>query len=113
MAGIVECVPNVSEGRRLDVVDGLANVIAATPGVRLLDRTSDPDHNRSVFTFARDPDAVERPALSLIDATFKPIDIRGHTGQHPRLRAVDVVPFVPLPVVTPEQCITIAHRRRA
>src|SRR5260370_3395066 len=110
MAGIVECVPNGSEGRRLDVVDGLANVIAATPGVRLLDRTSDPDHNRSVFTFAGDPDAVERAALSLIDATFKVIDMRGHTGEHPRLGAVDVVPFVPLAGVTMEQCIAIAHR---
>jgi glutamate formiminotransferase len=110
MAGIVECVPNISEGRRLDVVDGLASVITATPGVRLLDRTSDPDHNRSVFTFAGDPAAVERAALALIDAAYRVIDMRGHTGEHPRLGAVDVVPFVPLAGVTMADCVAIAHR---
>ena len=73
MPGIVECVPNISEGRRLDVVDGLAAVIAATRGVRLLDRTSDPDHTRSVFTFAGEAGAVERAALALIDATYQEI----------------------------------------
>ncbi|MDP9321230.1 MAG: glutamate formimidoyltransferase [Chloroflexota bacterium] len=110
MAGIVECVPNVSEGRRLDVIERLANVITATPGVRLLDRTSDPDHNRSVFTFAGEPDAVERAALDLIDAAYKAVDMRGHTGEHPRLGAVDVVPFVPLVGVTMDECVAIAHR---
>ena len=110
MPGIIECVPNVSEGRRLDVIEGLAKVIAATPGVRLLDRTSDPDHNRSVFTFAGEADAVERAALALIDATYKVIDMRGHQGQHPRIGAVDVVPFVPLAGATMADCIAIAHR---
>ena len=110
MAGIIECVPNVSEGRRLDVIDGLAKVIGATPGVRLLDRTSDPDHNRSVFTFAGDPEAVERAALALVDATYAVVDMRGHVGAHPRLGAVDVVPFVPLAGVTMEECVAIAHR---
>jgi glutamate formiminotransferase len=110
MAGIVECVPNISEGRRLDVVDGLASVITAVPGVRLLDRTSDPDHNRSVFTFAGDPAAVERAALALIDATYRVVDMRGHRGEHPRLGAVDVVPFVPLAGVTMADCVAIAHR---
>jgi len=110
MAGIVECVPNISEGRRLDVVDGLASVITAIPGVRLLDRTSDPDHNRSVFTFAGDPAAVERAALALIDATYRVVDMRGHRGAHPRLGAVDVVPFVPLAGVAMADCVAIAHR---
>jgi len=110
MPGIVECVPNVSEGRRLDVIDGLARVITATLGVRLLDRTSDPDHNRSVFTFAGEPDAVERAALALIDATYKAVDMRGHKGEHPRLGAVDVVPFVPLAGVTMAECVALAHR---
>jgi len=110
MSGIVECVPNVSEGRRLDVIDGLANTITAVPGVRLLDRTSDPDHNRSVFTFAGDADAVERAALALIDATYQVVDMRGHKGEHPRLGAVDVVPFVPLAGVTMEECVAIARR---
>src|SRR6476620_2245591 len=110
MAGIVECVPNVSEGRRLDVIAGLANVITAVPGVRLLDQTSDADHNRSVFTFAGDPDAVERAALALIDASFAVIDMRGHKGEHPRLGAVDVGPFVPLAGVTMDECVAIARR---
>lgn len=110
MPGIIECVPNVSEGRRLDVIDGLATVIVATPGVRLLDRTSDPDHNRSVFTFAGDADAVESAALALIEATYKVVDMRGHTGEHPRLGAVDVVPFVPLAGATMADCVAIAHR---
>ena len=110
MSGIVECVPNVSEGRRVDVIDGLASVIAATPGIRLLDRTSDPDHNRSVFTFAGDPDAVESAALALIDATYAVVDMRGHKGEHPRLGAVDVVPFVPLAGVTMDDCVAMAHR---
>lgn len=110
MPGIIECVPNVSEGRRLDVIEGLATVIGAVVGVRLLDRTSDPDHNRSVFTFAGDADAVERAALALIDATYKVVDMRGHTGEHPRLGAVDVVPFVPLAGATMAECVAIAHR---
>src|ERR1043165_5442781 len=110
MSGIVESVPNVSEGRRVDVIDGLASIIGATPGIRLLDRTSDPDHNRSVFTFAGDPDAVESAALALIDATYAVVDMRGHKGEHPRLGAVDVVPFVPLAGVTMDDCVAMAHR---
>ncbi len=110
MPGIVECVPNISEGRRLDVIEGLAKVVVATPGVRLLDRTSDPDHNRSVFTFAGEADAVESAALALIDATYKVVDMRGHKGEHPRLGAVDVVPFVPLAGATMADCVAIAHR---
>src|SRR5260221_1093387 len=110
MPGIVECVPNVSEGRRLDVIEGIAKLIAAVPGVRLWDRTSDPDHTRSVFTFAGDADAVERAALALIDATYQVVDMRGHKGEHPRLGAVDVVPFVPLAGATMADCVAIAHR---
>ena len=110
MSGLVECVPNVSEGRRLEVVDGLAEVIRATPGIRLLDRTSDADHNRSVFTFAGGPEAVERAALALVDAAIRAIDMRAHRGEHPRLGAVDVIPFVPLAGVTMDDCVALAHR---
>ena len=110
MAGLVECVPNVSEGRRREVIDGLARVISATPGIRLLDQTSDPDHNRSVFTFAGEPDAVEDAALALIAATYQAVDMRTHRGAHPRLGAVDVVPFVPLAGVTMDDCVAIARR---
>ena len=105
---LVECVPNVSEGRRRDVVDRLAAAIEAVPGVRLLDRTSDPDHNRSVFTFAGAPDAVAVAALALVRAAYAEIDLRTHTGEHPRIGAVDVIPFVPLAGVTMDDCVALA-----
>ncbi len=106
---LVECVPNVSEGRRRDVIDRLAKAIRGVPGVRLLDQTSDVDHNRSVFTFAGDADAVTAAAHALITSAFGEIDMRTHKGEHPRLGAVDVVPFVPLAGVTMEECVAIAH----
>lgn len=110
MAALVECVPNISEGRRPELVRGLADVVSAVPGVRLLDLTSDPDHNRSVLTFAGDADAVEAAALALIAATYVEVDMRSHHGEHPRLGAVDVVPFVPLSGTTMEECVAIARR---
>lgn len=110
MSGLVECVANVSEGRRPDVVKGLADVVAAVPGVRLLDVTSDPDHNRSVITFAGDRAAVEAAALALVTAAYREIDMQTHQGEHPRLGAVDVVPFVPLSGTTMEECVAIAKR---
>ena len=110
MAGLVECVPNVSEGRRPDVVGRLAEVVAAVSGVRLLDTTSDPDHNRSVLTFAGEAAAVEAAALALVAAAYAEIDMRSHQGEHPRLGAVDVVPFVPLAGTTMEECVAIARR---
>ena len=105
---LVECVPNVSEGRRKDVIDRLAAAIEAVPGVRLLDRTSDPDHNRSVFTFAGAPDAVAAAALALVRVAYAEIDLRAHTGAHPRIGAVDVIPFVPLAGVTMDDCVALA-----
>ncbi|MDQ3097757.1 MAG: glutamate formimidoyltransferase [Chloroflexota bacterium] len=110
MSGLVECVPNVSDGRRPGVVRGLADVVAAVPGVRVLDVTSDPDHNRSVITFAGDPAAVEAAALALVTAAYREIDMQIHQGEHPRLGAVDVVPFVPLSGTTMEECVAIAKR---
>ena len=110
MAGIVECVPNVSEGRRGDAIDRMADAIRSIEGVRLLDRTSDVDHNRSVFTFAGPPQAVEAAAHALVDAALREIDLRTHAGEHPRVGAVDVVPFVPLAGTTMEECVAIAHR---
>ncbi len=92
---LVECVPNISEGRRAEVISRVAAAIASVPGVRLLDQTSDPDHNRSVFTFAGAPDDVLAAAHALADAALAEIDMRTHRGEHPRLGAVDVVPFVP------------------
>lgn len=110
MPGLVECVPNVSEGRRRDVVDRLTSAITAVEGVRLLDRTSDADHNRSVFTFAGPAAPVEAAAHALVDAAVREIDMRKHKGEHPRLGAADVVPFVPLAGTTMEECVSIAHR---
>ena len=110
MTRLVECVPNVSEGRRGEVIDRLADAIRAVEGVRLLDRTSDVDHNRSVFTFAGPPEPVEAAAHALVDAAYRAIDMRAHRGEHPRIGAVDVVPFVPLAGTTMEECVEIAHR---
>ncbi len=110
MAGIVECVPNVSEGRREDAIDRMADAIRSVEGVRLLDRTSDADHNRSVFTFAGPPDAVEAAAHALVEVALREIDLRTHRGEHPRIGAVDVVPFVPLAGTTMEDCVALAHR---
>jgi glutamate formiminotransferase / 5-formyltetrahydrofolate cyclo-ligase len=110
MPGIIECVPNVSEGRRGDAIDRMADAIRSTAGVRLLDRTSDVDHNRSVFTFAGPPEAVETAAQALVDVAFREIDLRTHSGEHPRIGAVDVVPFVPLAGATMEECVEISRR---
>ena len=105
---VIECIPNVSEGRRADVVTTMADAIAATPGVRLLDRSSDASHNRSVFTLAGDKDGVSRAVLALVERAVATIDLRTHTGEHPRLGAVDVVPFVPIEGVTMAECVELA-----
>src|SRR5687768_14304120 len=110
MAGLVECVPNVSEGRRPEVIAGLVDVVRAVPGVRVLDVTSDKDHDRSVLTFAGEAQAIEQAALALVAAAYQVIDMRTHRGEHPRLGAVDVVPFVPLSGSTMDECVAIARR---
>jgi glutamate formiminotransferase len=110
MPRLVECVPNVSEGRRGDVIERIADAIRDADGVRLLDRTSDVDHNRSVFTYAGDPEAVARATHSLVDLAYREIDMRKHKGEHPRLGAVDVVPFIPLAGVTMDECVELARR---
>jgi glutamate formiminotransferase len=92
---LLECVPNLSEGRRPEVVARLASA-AAGRGVQLLDVSSDPDHNRSVFTLAGEPETLIAALLALCEAAIAEIDLRGHQGVHPRIGAVDVVPFVPL-----------------
>jgi glutamate formiminotransferase len=105
---VIECIPNVSEGRRPEIVEKIASAVRATPGVRLLDWSSDPSHNRSVLTFAGDPDAVKRATLALFETAIALIDLRTHRGEHPRLGAVDVVPFVPIEGVTMDQCVALA-----
>ena len=106
---IVECVPNFSEGRDRRCTDELCFAIAAVPGVRLLDRTSDWDHHRSVLTFAGPPAAVSEAAVRLAIAAVKLIDLNCHCGIHPRLGALDVLPFVPIAHVTIAECVALAH----
>jgi glutamate formiminotransferase / 5-formyltetrahydrofolate cyclo-ligase len=105
---IIECIPNVSEGRRPEVVEQIASVVRETPGIRLLDYSSDASHNRSVMTFVGDPDAVKRATLALFETAVQLIDLRTHRGEHPRLGAVDVVPFVPIENATMDQCVALA-----
>ncbi len=105
---LIECVPNVSEGRRADVIASLAKTIAA-PGVALLDLSSDASHNRTVYTFAGEPAAVRDAAERLIAAAIAAIDLRTHEGVHPRIGAVDVVPFVPLADASMDACIAMAR----
>jgi glutamate formiminotransferase / 5-formyltetrahydrofolate cyclo-ligase len=92
----LECVPNVSEGRRPEVVARLAAAVSPAPGVRLLDVSSDPDHNRSVLTLAGEAEGLHAALLALYEAALAEIDLTSHQGVHPRVGAVDVVPFVPL-----------------
>jgi glutamate formiminotransferase len=106
---LIESVPNVSEGRRLDVVDRLAETITAGEGVFLLDRTSDASHNRSVFTMAGEHEAVADALERLIAASIHEIDMDRHSGEHPRIGAVDVIPFVPLAATTIDDCVELAR----
>jgi glutamate formiminotransferase/formiminotetrahydrofolate cyclodeaminase len=110
VARIVECVPNFSEGRRQEVVDQIKAAIASVGGVKLLDEEMDADHNRSVLTFAGKPEAVEEAAFQAIERAAALIDMEKHRGEHPRLGATDVVPFVPISGVTMEDCVELARR---
>jgi glutamate formiminotransferase len=106
---LVESVPNVSEGRRLDVVERLATAITSVPGVHLLDRTSDASHNRSVFTLAGAAGAVCDALEQLVAAAVREIDMDEHWGEHPRIGAVDVIPFVPLADTTMDEATELAR----
>jgi glutamate formiminotransferase len=106
---LIESVPNVSEGRRLDVVDRLADAIEAGPGVYLLDRTSDASHNRSVFTIAGEHGPVSDALERLVAAAVHDIDMEAHSGEHPRIGAIDVIPFVPLASTTMDDCVELAR----
>lgn len=107
---IVECVPNFSEGRRKAVVDAIVAAISEVGGVTLLDRSSDPDHNRSVITIVGDPKAVEEAAFRGIAKASQLIDMTQHKGEHPRMGAADVVPFIPISGVSMQECVELARR---
>lgn len=105
---LIESVPNYSEGRRGAVVDTLARAVTTTTGAYLLDRTSDASHNRSVLTIAGESDAVIRALEATIEVAIREIDMERHTGEHPRIGAVDVIPFVPLGETTLDDAIALA-----
>ena len=109
MADIVECVPNFSEGRRKEVVDAIAKSIASVPGVRLLDTEMDPNHNRCVITFVGDRNAVAEAAFQGAKSAVARIDMNNHRGEHPRVGALDVLPFVPISGVTMDDCVALAR----
>ncbi len=109
MSGLIESVPNVSEGRRPRVVDALAAALSSAPGVHLLDRTSDASHNRSVFTIAGGSDSVCDALERLVGAAIREIDMEQQSGEHPRIGAVDVIPFVPLGDTTMAEAIDFAR----
>jgi glutamate formiminotransferase len=107
---LVECVPNFSEGRDTAKVDAIVRAILSAPEVVLLDRESDPDHNRSVLTFVGPPNAVEAAAFRAVEKAVELIDLTKHTGAHPRIGAADVLPFIPIEGVTLEECVRMAER---
>lgn len=106
---LVECVPNVSEGRDRGTIDALADAIRAVPAVRLLDVDAGAAANRTVFTFVGPPQAVGEAAFKLAEQCVARIDMRRHRGTHPRLGALDVCPFVPLCATTMEECVALAQ----
>ncbi len=107
---VVECIPNFSEARRPEVVEDIVKAIMAVSGVHVLDRHSDMDHNRTVITFVGSPAAVEEAAFQSIARAAELIDLNQHTGEHPRIGATDVVPFVPISDVTMQECVEMARR---
>jgi glutamate formiminotransferase len=109
---IIECIPNISEGRRQDVLDACAAAVRQA-GVHLLDVKPDASHNRTVYSFAGDAAAVKAAVLALYDAALPAIDLRRHAGEHPRIGAVDVVPFVPIEGVTMAACVALARETGA
>jgi glutamate formiminotransferase / 5-formyltetrahydrofolate cyclo-ligase len=105
---LLECIPNISEGKDREKLAEIAEAVRGVGGVRLLDVSSDADHHRSVFTFIGEPSAVKEAALSLARKVLSLIDMRTHRGAHPRLGAVDVVPFVPVEGVTMEEAVEVS-----
>ena len=108
MAKIIQCVPNISEGRRSEVIEAIVDEVRSTPGVTLVDYSSDASHNRSVITFLGNEDSVGEAAFKLAKKAVELIDLRVHEGEHPRMGAVDVIPFIPIRETTLDECDEIA-----
>jgi glutamate formiminotransferase len=109
MRTIIECVPNISEGRDRASIDAIAAEVRGVTGVRLLDVSSDASHNRSVLTFVGDAPAVRAGVLALFEAALSRIDLRSHRGEHPRMGAVDVVPFIPIRGSSVDECVALSR----
>ena len=109
MDRLVECVPNFSEGRKPETIDALVHAIEAVPGVVVLDRQSDADHNRSVLTFIGPPESVVESAFRAAEEALRRINLTTHRGEHPRVGATDVIPFVPIRGVTLDDCVHLAR----
>ena len=110
ISNLVECVPNFSEGRKIETVERLARAISSVSTACVLDTHIDPDHNRSVITFVAAPEKIVEAAFRAVELAAELIDMRGHTGVHPRLGATDVLPFIPISGVTMEDCAALAHQ---
>ena len=110
MARIVECIPNFSEGRNKEVIEKIVDAVRSTEGIKLLDYSSDSDHNRTVVTFFGTPEKVEEAILKMAERVYENIDMRSQEGAHPRMGALDVVPFVPISEVTMDECVALANR---
>ena len=108
MAEIIESVPNFSEGRSREVIDDIVGAVKAVAGIRILDVKPDADHNRTVLTIVGDRKSLKEAADALFEKALKHIDLRKHKGEHPRMGAVDVFPFVPISGVTTEDCIALS-----
>lgn len=109
MERLVECVPNFSEGRELEIVNRLARAVESVDGAIVLNVHTDADHNRSVITFVARPEAVVEAAVRVVTRAAELIDLRKHKGEHPRFGATDVLPFVPLQNVSMDECVRLAH----
>lgn len=109
MSKLVECVPNFSEGRRLDVIEAIVNEVKKVEGVKLLDVQSDASHNRSVVTFVGEPAAVKQAAFASCAKAAELIDMEQHHGEHPRIGATDVIPFIPVRDVSLDECVELAN----
>lgn len=109
MPKIVECVPNFSEGRRPEVIEAIVDAARQVPGVKLLDVKPDASHNRTVVTFTGEPAAVRQAAFALSAKAAELIDMEKHSGEHPRIGATDVIPFIPVKDVTMEECVDLAN----
>jgi glutamate formiminotransferase len=109
MAKVLMCKANISEGRRKDVLEGVADAVRAVEGVTLADWSGDPDHNRAVYTLLGTPEAVLEGAKALTESALAQIDMAGHEGEHPRMGAVDVVPFIPLREMETEEAVDVAR----